>query len=81
MLALNNGLQLDSCLTTRISSLELTYILRNYLKVIHEPFDLFVVVVGFFFEIGSEEGSQYGVIANSLVVKVYLLCSDAADSR
>ena len=50
--------------------------MRNYLKEIHEPFDLF-----FFFEIGSEEGTQYGDIANSLVVKVYLLCSDTVDSR
>ena len=35
----------------------------------------------FFFEIGSEEGTQYGDIANSLFVKVYLLCSDTVDSR
>ena len=35
----------------------------------------------FFFEIGSEEGSQYGDTANSLDVKVYLSCSDIVDSQ
>ena len=74
MLALNNGMQLV-VLQHQSQASHLLIFWEIIYKKSTSPSIFFV------FEIGSEEGSQYGDIANSLVVKVYLSCSDTVDSR
>ena len=78
LLALNNRLQL-AVLQHELKPRAYLYfekLFKRNPRALRSFFFLF-----FFVEIGSEEGTQYEDIANSLFVKVYLLCSDTVDSR